>query len=81
MYCSWPVALHLRPFPEMWMENGASDVTSVEARVDRLILPYSAECRWCGETGERFYHWSPSVDATRAAGPLLVQYRVPLSLC
>ena len=46
------VAPSLGP-PQLAMENDASAATSVEARVDRLMLPYSTAPRWWEETGER----------------------------
>ena len=33
--------------------NDASDAKSVEARADRLMLPYRTDLRWCGAKGIR----------------------------
>ena len=40
MYCSWPVALHLRPFPEMW-------TILVTALPRRNLFPVRYHC-WVG---------------------------------
>ena len=66
--------------PQLVMENGTPDAASVETRADHLMPPYSAQPRWCREYGRRSYPSSSPVSVTAAAGLLLVQHLVPLSL-